>query len=183
MKVKKCMEIKDFTYFLLAKLANKSQIINLRDKNIKTIMIPTNYKQVIENIMCAGNGWDERFSILIDKEEYFDNHFVWETKFAVTLQEVLQEMQKPYKYDFIGDRLLIQIKQEQVDEILSKYPGRKLNDVMDHFANLFVDYIFTREYQENYHDLTAAAIQRMKAIKAKRNENELGAIPFKKTRR
>ena len=162
---------------------NKSQIINLRDRNIKTIMIPVNYKQIIENIMCAGNGWDERFSVLINAEEYFDDHFVWEMKFAITLQEVLKEMQKPYKYDFVGDRLLIQIKQEQVDEILAKYPSKKLNDVMGHFANLFVDYIYTREYQENYHDLSAAAIKRMKEIKEKNLNSDSELTNAKKFKR
>ena len=170
--MKQCMEIKDFTYLLLATLANNSKIVNLRDKSIRTFFIPVNYKQIIQNIMCAGNGWDDEFSILINKEEYFDNHFAWEIKFSSSLKQTLGELQKPYKYDFVGDRLLIDIKQAQVDQILEKFPNKKIRNTMDHFTNLLTDFIYTREYQEEYHDHSAIAVERMRQIKKEKAEKK-----------
>ncbi|MBR3891807.1 MAG: hypothetical protein IKJ30_07065 [Bacilli bacterium] len=171
--MKKTMDIKDFTYLFLATLADNSKIINLRDKKIRTIHLPVNYKQIFENIMYAGNGWDEEFSIFIDTEEYFDDHFAWEEKFASALKETLIELEKPYKYDFVNDRLLIDMKQEQVDAILAKYPSEKLRNIMDHFTNLVVDFIYTREYAENYHDYSAITSAKIREINKNKIEDRI----------
>ena len=141
------MDIKDFTYLLLAILADKSRMINLNDRSIRTISLPGSYKESIEKIMYQGNGWDEEFSILIDVDEYFDNNYKWEEKFARCLKETLEELNKTIEYDLVYDMIHIDFKQEEIDEILSKYQDEAINDAMDHFANLVKDYVFTRRYQ------------------------------------
>lgn len=145
--MKKAMEIKDFTCLLLATLADKSRMINLNDNNIRTISLPSSYKETIEKIMYQGNGWDEEFSVLIDVNEYFDNNYKWEEKFARCLEETLEELDKKVEYDLVYDMINIDFKQEEIDEILKRYQDEEINDVMDHFANLVKDYVFTRRYK------------------------------------
>lgn len=147
------MDIKDFTYLLLAMLANKSKVINLKDKSIRTVSLPNTYKESIEKIMYQGNGWDEEFSILIDTEEYFSNHYKWEDKFSRCLKEVLKELNKDVEYDVVNDRIYIDFKQEEIDNILIKFQNEEINDVMDHFSNLVVDFVFTRGYEAMQKDL------------------------------
>lgn len=38
---------------------------------------------------------------------------------------------------------------------------------MDHFTNLLVDYIYTREFQENQYDYYASAVKKMHDIREK----------------
>lgn len=142
----KAMNIKDFTYLLLAMLANKSIKINLNDESIRTVSLPSSYKESIEKIMHQGNGWDEEFSTLIDTDEYFDNNYKWEEKFSKCLKEVLEELGKKVEYDLIYDMINIDFKQEEIDKLLEKYQDEEINDAMDHFANLVTDYVFTRRY-------------------------------------
>ena len=155
------LNIKEFVYLLLATLAQDSKIIDLNDKNIKTISLPIQYKQIIQNILCADNGWKEEFSILIDIEEYFENHFVWEQKLALTLKKVLVDLNKTFEYDFEYDRLLIKFTCDEIDSILMQYNDDELKSVMEHFVNLLTDYIFTREFQEEHHDYYAYTVDKM----------------------
>ena len=141
------MDIKDFTYLLLAMLANKSKVINLRYKSIKTVSLPNTYKESIEKIMYQGNGWEKDFSILIDTEEYFENHYKWEDKFSRCLKAVLKELGKVVEYDVVNDRLYIKFKQEEIDKILIRFQDEEINDKMDHFSSLVIDFIFTRSYK------------------------------------
>ena len=46
----KAMNIKDFTYLLLAMLADKSKVINLKNKSLRTISLPNTFKESIEKI-------------------------------------------------------------------------------------------------------------------------------------
>lgn len=147
------MDIKDFTYLLLAMLADKSKVINLKDKSIRTISLPNTYKESIEKIMYQGNGWEKDFSILIDTQEYFANHYRWEDRFSRCLKEVLQELDKEVEYDIVSDRIYIDFKQEEIDSILSKFNDEEINDKMDHFSNLITDFTFTRDYKAMRRDL------------------------------
>lgn len=142
----KAMDIKDFTYLLLAMLADKSKVINLKDKSVRTISLPNTYKESIEKIMYQGNGWEKDFSILIDTEEYFANHYNWEDKFSRCLKEVLKELDKKVEYDVVNDRIYIDFKQEEIDNILVRFQDEETNDKMDHFSNLVTDFSFTRGY-------------------------------------
>ncbi|MBE5806563.1 MAG: hypothetical protein E7313_07675 [Clostridiales bacterium] len=170
MKNDQPLEIKDFVYLMLMKLADNSQIMN--SKSQKIVAIPSNYKQVIENILCSDNGWKNKFSQLIDIEEYFDDHFFWERKLANTLKKILQELNKTYRYDLISDNIFIEFSQMEIDEIMKKYQNEEINDNMDHFTNLLVDYIYTREYQERFTDYSARTIQKMKDLNSEKMNQE-----------
>lgn len=162
MEKEKALDINDFVYLLLATLAQNTGTIVFKDKNKKIISLPVQYKQIIENILCENNSWKEEFSILIDTDEYFEDHFAWENKLSLSLKETLNDMNKSYEYDFVYDSLLITFTQDEVDTMLLRYPEQETKDVMDHFSRLLTDYIYTREYQERIHDYYADAVSKMK---------------------
>jgi hypothetical protein len=161
MEKKKVLDINEFVHLLLATIAQNSRKIMLKDKKRKIASLPFQYKQIIQNILCADNDWREKFSILIDTEEYFENHFAWEQKLALTLKQALIDLNKTFEYDFEYDKLLISFTQEEINMILSQYPNEELKNIMDHFANLLVDYIYTREFQEEHYDYYASTVSKM----------------------
>lgn len=67
----KAMELKNFAYLMLACLSKERQIYSTVNTEQIIIFIPINYKQVIEEILCENNGWKDKFSTLINMEEYF----------------------------------------------------------------------------------------------------------------
>ena len=154
------LEINDFTTLLLGTLAQESLIFDLNNPNQKIAFLPFSYKQIIENILCAENGWKEEFSSLIDIEEYFDDHFAWEHKLTYEIQEVLNTLNKKLEIDLKYDRLLITFTQEELNLILAKYP-KVIKNKMNHFANLLTGYIYTREYQEKFNDFYATSVAKM----------------------
>lgn len=147
------MDIKDFTYLLVAMIANKSMKINLIDKDIKTFSLPSSYKEMIEKIMIGHEDWYNKFSVLIDIGEYSYNNFAWEEKFSRCLKEVLKELGKDVEYDLVYDRIEVEFRQEEIDDILGRFTDEKINDVMDHFTNLLTSHIFTRHYLAMQKDL------------------------------
>lgn len=155
------LEMKKFVYLMLAMLAKNSKIIDLKDSDRKIVPLPVNYKQIIENILCADNGWKDEFSILIDTEEYFEDHFGWEFRLSTTLKQVLSDLKKDFRYDFENDRLLIDFTTDEINSIISNYEDKNLLDVMEHFTYLLVDYIYTRSFQERFHDYSASAVKKM----------------------
>ena len=146
------MEIKDFVYLMLASLSENRQIYSLENKERIIISFPIDYKQIIEEILCENNGWKERFSVLINIEEYFLNHFAWEQKLGNTLKEVLTELGKKLEYDFEFDRFLIDFTKEEIKEINSRY-SNELREVMRHFTSLLTDLIYTRKFKEHFNDV------------------------------
>ena len=174
MENKKTLSINEFVYLLLATLAQNPRIFDMKDRSKKIISLPIQYKQIIENILCADNGWKEEFSVLIDTEEYFENHFAWEQKLALTLKQALIDLNKTFEYDFKYDKLLISFTQEEINMILSQYPNEELKNIMDQFANLLVDYIYTREFQEEHYDYYASTVSKMHNMNnVQINENTL----------
>ncbi len=149
---KNCMSLTDFVYLLLATLAQKNLLIDFRNKNIKTVVLPLNYKEVIEEILCQGNGWKEEFSILIDMDEYFNNHFLWKKKFTKELIDTINKLDKKMEYDLEFDRIIIRFSNQEVKNILDRYYGidDNIQITIDHFANLLNDFIFTRRYKEEF---------------------------------
>lgn len=145
--MEKAIDIKDFTYLLLAMMANKSKKINLIDKDIKTFSLISSYKEIIEKIMEQHVDWHNKFSILIDADEYSYNNYAWEEKFSRCLKEVLKELGKKVEYDLVYDRIEVEFKQEEIDNILSRYTDERIIDVMDHFTNLLMSHVFSRRYQ------------------------------------
>jgi len=170
--MEKTLSIQDFTLLLLATLAKNSQVIDLKNSDKLTVKIPVNYKQIIENILCAENGWKYEFSILIDINEYFDDHFAWELELSLTLKEVLNNLKKDVEYDFSNDMLIIPFYQNEIDIIMKNYTDELLLNTMDHFASLLVDLIYTREFQENFHDYSASAVTKMKNSNEEKYANE-----------
>ncbi len=159
--MKKPLSLKDFTILMIASLANnsKSSAIN---PNKKIAVIPVDYKQRIENILCAENNWKEIFSEIIDINEYFQDHFAWEEELGRQIEYVLQKMGKEYEYDFVHDSINISFSQNEIDFILSNYKDDNAKALMKQFSSLIGAYIYTREFQEQYHDYSACSIQYMK---------------------
>lgn len=164
MENKKTLDINDFVYLMLASLAQNPRIIDISDRSKKIVSLPIQYKQIIQNILCADNRWKEDFAILIDTKEYFDNHFAWERKLALALKQALINLNKTFEYDFERDKLLINFTQEEIDAILSQYPDEEIKNRMDQLAYLLVDYIYTREFQENHYDYYASSVRKMQNI-------------------
>lgn len=171
------IKLTDFVYLLFATLADNSKI---NDKNNKIVCLPVNYKQIIENILCVDNGWKDEFSCLIDVDDYFADHFDWELRLSLAIKNMLFEMNKWVDYNFECDLLLFSFAREEIDKIMNGFENSKLKTIMNHFANLLVDYIYTREYQEKFYDYSAVAVKKMHYI----NENMiLGEGPFQKNKK
>ena len=168
MENNRAININEFVYLLLATLAQNSKTTDFRDQSKKIVSLPIQYKQIIENILCANNGWKEKFSILIDTEEYFEEHFLWEQKLSLALKQALIDLNKTFEYVFECDQLLISFTQEEIDTILSNYKNEELKNTMSHFASLLVSYIYTRAYQEGYYDYYASSVKKMHNIEKKR---------------
>lgn len=179
MENKKTLSINEFVYLLLATLAQNTRVLDFKYKNQKTIALPVQYKQIIENILCADNGWKKEFSILIDIEEYFKDHFIWEQKLALALKQALINLNKTFEYDFKYDNLLIVFTQEEINMILSQYQDEELKNTMDHFTNLLVDYIYTREFQEKYYDYYADTVSKMHNQNVEKSKKRLKSFFIK----
>ena len=159
----KTLSLNSFAMLLLATLADNSETIVNHDN--KVAIIPTNYKQIIENILCAENGWRDKFSVLIDTTEYFNDHFEWERQLAKQIQAILNKMGKTFKYDFERDNIHIYFSQTEIDIILSQYNDKNIKNTMKHFVSLLNDCIYTREYQEQVHDYSSRSFQYMNRLR------------------
>lgn len=157
-KRKNVIKLTDFVSLLFATLACNSKI---KDKNNKIVFLPANYKQIIENILCADNGWRDEFSCLIDMDDYFEDHFDWEFRLSLVIKNMLFEMNKSFDYNFECDLLLFSFSKEEIEKIMNSFQNDKLKNIMNHFANLLVDYIYTREYQEKFYDYSTVAVKKM----------------------
>ena len=167
--MKKVLTLKQFTYLFLATMAEQSKIIQF-DPNKKDILeccIPATYKQNIQNIMCEQNGWAEKFSTLIDVEQYFDNHFIWEDMLSLQIEDAFEALGKTYVYDFSTDTIRIEFSKGEVEAILRKFP-KSAKENMDHFARLVGDFIYTRQFSEQYYDNNARSIKYMHELSEKK---------------
>ena len=162
--MKKALSIKDFTILLITTMANDSKRIDLINQNNKVAVLPVDYKQRIENILCAENGWKEKFSVLINTEEYFEDHFEWEQQLSQQIKKCLKQMNKNFEYDFERDSINISFTQKEIDSVLSKYKDENIKSIMKHFVALISDYIYSREYQEQFHDYSSRSVQYMKKV-------------------
>ena len=167
--MKKVLTLKQFAYLFLATMADQSKIIQLdpKKKDILECVLPVTYKQNIQNIMCEQNGWAEKFSTLIDVEEYFDNHFIWEDMLSFQIEDALKTLGKDYVYDFSSDTIRIEFSKGEVEVLLKKFP-KAARENMDHFARLVGDFIYTRQYAEQYHDNNARSTKYMHELSEKK---------------
>ncbi len=69
------MKIDEFTLYFLARLTKVQRVIDLNNRNNVIIDIPVNYKEIIEDILNSNESWKEEFSVLIDIDEYFKDHY------------------------------------------------------------------------------------------------------------
>jgi len=160
---KNTLMLDDFVLLMLVNLAKKSDV-TFNDDKCKMACLPAYYKQIIENILCADNGWKEKFSNLIDINKYFIDHFMWEMELSYSFCNVLSTLNKKVSYEFTNDYIMIPFFQEEIDKIMSKYTDVEIVANMEHFVSLLTDYIYTREFQEQIYDYTARSVKKMRKI-------------------
>ena len=56
--------------------------------------------------------------------------------------------------------------------MLSKFKDENVKKTMNHFVSLLGDYIYSREYQEEFHDYSSRSVQYMKSRKNNKIYNE-----------
>lgn len=171
MEEKKCLSLEDFTILMFGVLAKNSKIHDLDDFYKKIACLPFNYKQNIENILCADNRWKDMFSILLDVDDYFYDHFAWEMNFSYMINKVLGDFNKKIECDLVMDRFRVCFTNDEVNYILSKYDEEVINR-MDHFTNLITDYIYTRQFQEMFYDYSANSVKKMQDLR-KSEQNDI----------
>lgn len=153
MKNREVLTINDFTALLLSSLARDDE--SYQDKDVRVAVIPMQYKQIIENILCIKRDWMNKFSVLIDTDEYFLDHFLWENKFATAIKNLSTKVE----VNLENDTLRISFPSFEVKQILDKYDDKKIKSVIDDFTYLFNSYIFSRIYQERFYDYYAQAVR------------------------
>ena len=162
--MKKTLSLNEFTILMIATLADNSKIIDWENRDKRIAVLPVDYKQRIENILCAENGFKEKFSILIDIDEYFQDHFAWEEKLAIQIKNFLQRMGKDFEYDFVMDSIRISFTQKEIGLILSNYRNNNIKKIMRHFTSVMGDNIYTREFQEHFYDYNSRSVLYMKRL-------------------
>lgn len=154
------LTINDFALLLLATLANNDK----KDTNEpKTLVarLPFDYRQRIENILCANNGWKKEFSCLIDVDAYFKDHFYWEEWLSIELINVAKQYNMEIQYDLIYEQISFRFKTSEVEKIISSFEDKNLIKKMIHFSSLLVDRIYSRRHQEEFTDYTARTREMM----------------------
>ena len=163
--MKDTLSLNDFTILMIATLADNSKFIDFANRDKRIAVIPVDYKQRIENILCAENGWKEEFSILINIDEYFEDHFAWEQQLATQIKAIIERLGKNFEYDFLGDSINISFIQKEIDFILSNYKDENMKNIMNHFTSLLSDFIYSRTFQEEFHDYSSRSVQHMKKLR------------------
>lgn len=159
------LTLNDFTILMIATLADNSKFIDSANGDKKIAVIPVDYKQRIENILCAENGWREEFSILINIDKYFEDHFAWEQQLAMQIKAVIEQLGKNFEYDFLGDSINISFTQKEIDFILSNYKDENMKNIMNHFTSLLSDFIYSRTFQEEFYDYSSRSVRYMKNLR------------------
>ena len=162
--MKDTLSLNDFTILMIATLADNSKFIDFANRDKRIAVIPVDYKQRIENILCAENGWKEEFSILINIDEYFEDHFAWEQQLATQIKAVIERLGKNFEYDFLGDSINISFIQKEIDFILSNYKDENMKNIMNHFTSLLSDFIYSRTFQEEFHDYSSRSVKYMRKL-------------------
>ncbi len=121
------LDMEHFIDLLLASLASKTKT--------KVASLPQNYKESIEKIMYAKNGWGIKFSELIDANKYYEDQYEWEKDFSIGIIEYLKKQQKEAQYDFNVDSINIKYTTNEIEETFNKYDNNVI-ETMNHFSNL-----------------------------------------------
>lgn len=164
---KESLSMESFVTLMLLHLAKNTKIIDLNNPDNRYACIPFAYKEIIQNILCADNRWKEMFSCLIDIDEYFDDHFLWELKMSNIMDDVIKKMGKTVICEFVKDRFLVLFDSVEMELLSKKYNDKIVNDRMDHFTRLLTDYIYTREFKENHFDYSAKSVVKMRKLNSR----------------
>ena len=157
------LPLHDFAKLMIAELAKNSIVKYLRGVDQKVVYLPFNYRERIENILCADNGWRERFSCLIDIEDYFNDHFWWEERLAEEIKNVTQELKKEITFDIVSEHMIIKLTQEEVEKIEKQYDLFHI-ERMKHFVDVMTSRIYSRRHKEEFVDYSAKSAAKMKKI-------------------
>ncbi len=157
------MNIDDFVLLLLARLSKSPKMIDLNGKNNVIVSIPSNYKDIIENILTSNEKWKNEFSVLIDMNEYFNDHYEWENKLAISLEKILTVLEKKLDYNLKTEMLEISFSKSEMDAILSEMNDEHLSSVMDHFVFLLHDFSYSRDYRR-FKEKNDAVVLRLKKL-------------------
>ncbi len=152
-----------FVLLFLAKLADNSLSIDYRQLNIKSANIPFNYRERIENILCANKSWRDNFAVLINLKEYFEDHFFWEEELANEILNVVNELGKKIDFNIVSEYMSIDFSEKEISDILKRFDKYTVSQ-MDHFVNLLLDAIYSREYLETFFDYSARSRKKISTI-------------------
>ncbi|MBQ9279903.1 MAG: hypothetical protein IJ215_02490 [Clostridia bacterium] len=154
------LSIHAFAKLMLAQLAKNTKKISGKKPKRYVANIPFNYRERIENILCTDNGWKEKFSVLIDIDEYFDDHFWWEEKLAQEILNVVRNLGKEINFDIISEYMSISLNPEEIENILKQY-DKDITKIMEHFVAIMIDRIYTRRHKEEFVDHSARSVAKM----------------------
>lgn len=109
-------------------------------------MLNADYKRIIEDIMYQENGWGIKFAELINIYSYYEFQLDWERKLGKTIQRVINNLHKDFRFDFENDSIEIDFTEEEIKNIKGNYDNHSL-EIMNHFSNLIASYAFSRRYK------------------------------------
>jgi hypothetical protein len=112
------------------------------------------------NILCQQNGWKEKFSGIIDVDEYFDDHFAWEDKLQTALVKALKNLGKKFSIRFGAEYFIVTFTPKEIEEIYRGFNQETLSN-MRHFTNLVDDATYGRRHREEINDYTARSVAYM----------------------
>ena len=67
----------------------------------------------------------------------------------------------------IVDSIKIPFTQKEINLIFSYYKDDNVKNIMNHFTSLMCDFIYTRQFQEQFHDYNSRSVQYMKKLTIK----------------
>ena len=158
------ISIHDFAKLFLAKMAGE-----ISSDGVRVTRIPFNYRQRIENVMCANDSWKKDFSTIINTKEYFEDHFFWEELLAQEIIQVIDELKLKIYFDFVNENMYLFLSEPVIDQITSNF-SRRCNSAMEYFVSLITDMIYSRQFQEKFVDYTARTRKKIRKLEESVNK-------------
>ena len=169
------LELHDFACLMLAQLALNDSSVSNKPKTKFNVSLPFNYRDCIENILCADNGWKEEFSILIDMTDYFEDHFWWEERLSTEIIKIANRMNKHIEYDLKDERIMLEFDENEISKICSRFSIIELA-LMNHFVSLVMDSIYSRRHKEEIFDYSARTTAKMHMLYRMSMEQGIGVL-------
>ena len=132
----------DFVLLLIVTLSDFSNTVFLKKVTSKMVRIPVGnkYKHTIKKMISLGDEYIEKLTLLIDLGDFFDDSDEWEFMFFKSLEKLLHDLNKEFKYDFENDKIYVIFSIEELKYISSKFMQNDINDAMHDFVNLLTSY-------------------------------------------